>query len=84
MGSRCCAWEYLPCRPRTGRGHCRVRFITPDVMELTTLADVRSLVEKHLPKEYRAEFSWRQLAGLLKRAAEGQRDVAEVSCVLQL
>jgi hypothetical protein len=27
--------------------------IIPDVMELATLADVRILVEKHLPKEYR-------------------------------
>jgi hypothetical protein len=32
-------------------------------MELTTVADVRILVEKHLPKEYRAKFTWRQLAG---------------------
>jgi hypothetical protein len=29
-------------------------------MELTTVADVRILVEKHLPKEYRAKFTWRQ------------------------
>src|SRR3984885_15514252 len=28
-------------------------------MELATLADVRVLVEKHLPKEYRAKFMWR-------------------------
>jgi hypothetical protein len=42
----------------------------PDVIELATLADVRLLVEKHLPKEYRSKFSWRPLAGLLKRAAE--------------
>ena len=46
-------------------------------MELETLADVRILVEKHLPKEYRSKFTWRQLAGLLNRAAEGQQDVAE-------
>jgi hypothetical protein len=51
----------------------------PRRMELETLADVRILVEKHLPKEYRSKFTWRQLAGLLKRAAEGQQDVAEVS-----
>jgi hypothetical protein len=57
--------------------------IIPDVMELT-LADVRALVEKHLPKEYRAEFTWRQFAGLLKRAAEGQQDVAEVSTALRI
>jgi hypothetical protein len=49
----------------------------PRRMELETLADVRILVEKHLPKEYRSKFTWRQLAGLLKRAAEGQQDVAE-------
>ena len=57
--------------------------IIPDVMELTT-ADVRALVEKHLPPEYRFKFSWRHLAGLLKRAAEGQQDVAEVSTALKI
>jgi len=41
--------------------------IIPNVMELTTLADIRILVEKHLPKEYRAKFTWRQLAGALER-----------------
>ena len=46
-------------------------------MELTTLADVRMLVEKHLPAEYRSKFTWRHLAGLLKRAAEGQQNVAD-------
>ena len=58
--------------------------IIPDVMELATLADVRILVEKHLPAEYRSKFTWRQLAGLLKRAAEGQQDVAEVSVALKI
>jgi hypothetical protein len=41
--------------------------VIPDVMELATLADVRILVEKRLPKEYRSKFTWRQFAGLLKR-----------------
>ena len=58
--------------------------IIPNVMELTTLADVRALVEKHLPAEYRSKFTWRQLAGLLKRAAESQQDVAEVSTALRI
>jgi hypothetical protein len=58
--------------------------IIPDVMELATLADVRILVEKQLPAEYRSKFSWRQLAGLLRRAAEGQQDVAEVSRALRI
>jgi len=35
-----------------GRGRCRA-----DVMKLGTLADVRTLVEKHLPAEYRAKFT---------------------------
>lgn len=54
----------------------------PDVLTLETLTDVRTLVEKHLPAEYRSKFTWRQLAGLLKRAAEGQ--VAEVSTALRI
>jgi hypothetical protein len=58
--------------------------IIPDVMTLATLADVRALVEKHLPAEYRAKFAWRQLAGLLRRAAEGQQDTAEVSTALRM
>jgi hypothetical protein len=58
--------------------------VIPDVMELATLSDVRILVEKHLPKEYRAKFAWRQLAGLLRRVAEGRQDVAEVSTALRI
>jgi hypothetical protein len=48
------------------------------------LADVRVLVEKHLPAGYRSKFTWRQFAGLLRRAAEGQQDVAEVSTALRI
>src|SRR5262249_8769991 len=48
--------------------------IIPDV------ADVRGLIEKHLPAEYRSEFTWRQLAGLIRRAAEGQQDMRSVPC----
>jgi len=42
------------------------------------LAEVRSLLEKHLPAEYRSKFTWR------RRAAEGQQDEGEVSTALQL
>ena len=56
----------------------------PRCLTLETLADVRVLVEKHLPAEYRSKFTWRQPAGLLKRAAEGQQDVAEVSTALRI
>jgi hypothetical protein len=40
----------------------------PDVLTLKTLADVRTLVERHLPAEYRSKFTWRPFAGLLIRA----------------
>jgi hypothetical protein len=50
----------------------------PELLTLETLADMRALVEKHLPAEYRAKFTWRHLAGLLRRAAEGRQEVAEV------
>jgi hypothetical protein len=29
-------------------------------MKLATLEDVRALVKKHLPAEYRTKFAWRQ------------------------
>jgi hypothetical protein len=58
--------------------------IIPEVMKLATLGDVRVLVEKHLPAEYRLKFAWRQLAGLLRRAAQGEQDVAEVSTALRI
>jgi hypothetical protein len=46
--------------------------VVPDLLTLETLADVRTLVEKHCRPEYRVKFTWRQLAGLLKRAAEAR------------
>ena len=58
--------------------------IIPEVMELDTLADVRALIEKHLPAEYRAKFGSRQLAGMLRRAAQGKEDAAEVSTAWQM
>jgi hypothetical protein len=36
---------------------------------LATLADVRALIGRHLPAEYRSKFAWRQLAGLLRPAS---------------
>jgi hypothetical protein len=53
----------------------RCPIFVPDLPELAMLADVRELIDKHLPKEYRAKFTWRQRAGLLKRAAHrGDQD----------
>jgi hypothetical protein len=46
--------------------------------------DVRRLVDKHLPAEYRSKFAWRKLAALLRRAAQGKDEAAEVSTALQI
>lgn len=60
--------------------------VMPEIegLELITLADVRELIDKRLPAEYRAKFTWRQLAGLLRRVAEGEQDAAEVSTSLRM
>jgi hypothetical protein len=52
VGGGCCVSEPSP--SRTGRSHCHIRFITHDVMDLTTLADLRNQVE--MLKDYRAKF----------------------------
>jgi hypothetical protein len=38
--------------------------IIPDLLTLETLTGVRTLVDKHLPAEYRSKFNWRHLAGM--------------------
>ncbi len=77
------AWDLALPRPDWSRPLPRPLTI-PQVMTLSTLADVRVLVERHLPGEYRAKFTWRQLAGMIRRAAEGQQDIAEVSTALRI
>jgi hypothetical protein len=43
----------------------------PTVMTLRTLADVRELVERHLPAECRERETWRHVADRLRHAARG-------------
>jgi hypothetical protein len=43
----------------------------PTVMILTTLADIRELVERHLPAECRERETWRHVADRLHYAARG-------------
>jgi hypothetical protein len=47
----------------------------PTVMELTTLADVRDLVEKHLPAPYRHRPTWRHVSTQIAEAAQGEKDL---------
>ena len=43
----------------------------PSVMTLTTLADVRELIARHLPPERREQHIWRHVADQLAAAARG-------------
>ena len=56
--------------------------VIPDLMQLKTLADVRTLIEKHLPAAHREQSTWR-VAKDLKLAADGA-DPAEVSISLRM
>ena len=55
----------------------------PNVMKLITLADVRELVEKHLPADYRQKDTWQHVAAQLADAASGG-DIMDVSIALRL
>jgi hypothetical protein len=54
----------------------------PTIMDLVTLADVRTLLG-HLPKETRAKSTWQHVAAELDKAAAGA-DPADVSVALLL
>lgn len=55
----------------------------PGIITLTTLADVRALIEKHLPAECRERSTWRHVADRLAEAA-ADADTADVSVALLL
>ena len=55
----------------------------PDVMTVKTLADVRTLIEKHLPAETRDKDTWQHVASELKAAAVSGETI-NVSVPLQM
>lgn len=55
----------------------------PRVMTLTTLADVRALIERHLPVDHRDKAIWRDVAAYLAEAARGG-DVVDLMVSLRM
>jgi hypothetical protein len=56
----------------------------PTVMKLSTLADVRDLVDRHLPEQYRRKPAWRHVSTEIAKAAEGEKDLLEICVSLRL
>ena len=56
----------------------------PSVMTLTTLADVRELVERHLPDGHRQRSTWQHVEKQLNAAALGKVETIDVAVPLRL
>jgi len=52
-------------------------------MTLAMLADVRALIEKHLPQDRRKRSTWRHVVAELDKTAAGA-DTADVSIALRI
>jgi hypothetical protein len=53
-------------------------------MTLRTLADMRQLVELHLPAGHRARHTWSYVGRLLAGAARGEDDPGDVEIALRM
>jgi hypothetical protein len=53
-------------------------------MTLETLEDVRALVHRHLPAEYRSKQTWQRVASVTSAAARGELPAEEVAVALKL
>ena len=58
--------------------------VIPKVMTLSTLEDVRALVHKHLPAEYRSKQMWQRVATITTAAARDQLPADDVAVALKL
>jgi hypothetical protein len=61
-----------------GRSCCR-KFLT-----LSTIADVRDLVNKRLPPSYKSKQVWQRVAVITAAAARGQLPAEEVTVALKM
>jgi len=57
--------------------------VIPTVITLTTLADVRTLIERHLPNDRRDKATWRYVRQKLAEAARGG-DATDMAVALQI
>ena len=53
-------------------------------MTLETLEDVRALVHRHLPAQYREKQTWQRVATLTTAAARGQLPAEEVAVAVRM
>jgi hypothetical protein len=53
-------------------------------MTLETLEDVRALVHRHLPAQYREKQTWQRVATLATAAARGQLPAEEVAVAFRM
>ena len=53
-------------------------------MTLETLDDVRVLVHRHLPAEYRGKQTWRRVAAIATASARGQLPADDVAMALKM
>ncbi len=58
--------------------------IIPKVMTLETLEDVRALVHRHLPAEYRSKQTWQRVATITTAAARGQLPADDVAVAVRM
>jgi hypothetical protein len=58
--------------------------VIPKVMTLETLEDVRALVHRHLPAEYREKQTWQRVASITTAAARGQLPADDVAVALKM
>jgi hypothetical protein len=56
----------------------------PTVMKLSTLADVRDLVDDHLLERHHRKATWQHVSTQLAKAAQGEKDLLEVCVSLRL
>jgi hypothetical protein len=59
--------------------------VLPDVpLKLPTIADVRDLVHKRLPPQYKAKDVWQRVAVITAAAARGELPAEEVMVALRM